>query len=80
MNEIVLRKIQVSDTENIVRWRNSVFVKRNLFNQSELTAEQHLDWLKSKVENGFCAQYIIVVLGKETNTDIGTADVVQCVV
>ncbi|MGI5943105.1 MAG: GNAT family N-acetyltransferase [Pelotomaculaceae bacterium] len=72
MSEVILRKIKASDTDNIVRWRNSDSVKRNLFTQSELTAEQHLGWLKSKVETGSCAQYIIVVSENSTNTDIGT--------
>jgi UDP-4-amino-4,6-dideoxy-N-acetyl-beta-L-altrosamine N-acetyltransferase len=72
MSEVILRKIKASDTDNIVRWRNSDSVKRNLFTQSELTAEQHLGWLKSKVETGSCAQYIIVVSENNTSIDIGT--------
>lgn len=72
MNEVILGKIKALDTDNIVRWRNSDSVKRNLFTQFELTAEQHLGWLKSKVETGSCAQYIIVVSENSTNTDIGT--------
>lgn len=45
MSKVVLRKINELDTANIVRWRNSESVKMNLFTQSELSAEQHLDWL-----------------------------------
>ncbi len=72
MSEVILRKIKASDTDNIVRWRNSDSVKKNLFTQSELTAEQHLAWLKSKVDTGSSAQYIIVISENNINTDIGT--------
>lgn len=72
MNKVFLREIAASDTPNIVRWRNSESVKKNLFSQSELTPEQHLAWLKNKVETGLCAQYIIVVIENDISIDIGT--------
>jgi UDP-4-amino-4,6-dideoxy-N-acetyl-beta-L-altrosamine N-acetyltransferase len=72
MSKVVLRKINELDTANIVRWRNSESVKMNLFTQSELSAEQHLDWLKNKVESGLCDQYIIVISEDNTCTDVGT--------
>ncbi len=67
---IVLRKIAESDTANIVKWRNSESVRRNLYTQSALTEAQHLEWLKTKVRNGLCAQYIITSVADDK--DIGT--------
>jgi len=72
MSEILLRKIEISDTDKIIRWRNSESVRKNLFTQSKLTIDQHLDWIKSKVERGSCAQYIITIFESGKRTDIGT--------
>ena len=68
-SNITLRKISESDTPNIVKWRNSEAVKRNLYTQTILTEEQHINYLKTKVESGLCDQYIIVDFD---NNDIGT--------
>ncbi len=69
-SNITLRKISESDTPNIVKWRNSDAVRRNLFTQSILTEQQHINYLKTKVESGSCVQYIIV---SPDDNDIGTA-------
>ena len=67
-----LRKIELSDTANIVKWRNSDDVRKNLFTQDDLTEEQHNNWFHSKVETGYCAQYIIQAVDNDVITDIGT--------
>ncbi len=69
-SNITLRKISESDTSNIVKWRNSEAVRRNLFTQTILTEQQHINYLKTKVEGGSCVQYIIV---SPDDNDIGTA-------
>lgn len=71
-NQIRLRKITPVDTENIVHWRNSPDVRKNLYIQDKLTAEQHLNWLKTKVDCGSCVQYIICEVKDGGETDIGT--------
>lgn len=67
-----LRKIALSDTSNIVKWRNSEEVRKNLFTQDDLTEEQHINWFHNKVETGLCAQYIIEVIEENASHDIGT--------
>lgn len=70
--KVNLRRIALSDTANIVRWRNSEDVRKNLFTQDDLTEAQHINWFHSKVEPGFCAQYIIEVSDESGIHDIGT--------
>lgn len=70
--KVQLRKIELSDTANIVKWRNSDDVRKNLFTQDDLTEEQHINWFHSKVEPGCCAQYIIEAIDNDVKTDIGT--------
>ena len=69
-NNIALRKITYRDTELIVRWRNSDIVKKNLFTQNELTKEQHMWWMKNKVDAGECVQFIIETI--DSHKAVGT--------
>lgn len=69
--EVTLRPIEESDADNIVRWRNTNEVRRNLFSRSLLTKEQHLNYYRTVVCSGKCKQFIITI--KEQNEiDIGT--------
>ena len=56
---IALRPIDASDTEAVIRWRNSPSVKAGLFGQADLTREAHMLWLRTKVEPGLCHQFIV---------------------
>lgn len=69
-NKISLREINIEDTENVIRWRNSNNVKKNFFIQDDLTKEQHQWWIKNRVETGEVVQFIIV--DNELNKDIGS--------
>ena len=69
-NKVLLRAITEADTALIVRWRNQESVKKHLFSQEELTPEQHLQYLRTRVLTGQTAQFIIVV--QETQEPIGT--------
>ena len=70
--QVSLRKISDSDTNNIVKWRNSEEVRHWLYSQVELTAEMHNHWLKNVVGSGRCEQYIIVLKDGKESSDIGT--------
>ena len=67
---ILLRPITMDDTQNILKWRNSIEVKKYFCMQQDLTKEQHEWWLKNRVETGCVIQYIIV--DQQTNQDLGT--------
>lgn len=68
MKELYIRSITLDDTDDIVRWRNSSEVKRNLFSQSILTADQHKNYFKNNIETGKCHQFIIVAEGLSIGT------------
>lgn len=70
-NSVEIRPIEERDAENIVRWRNADEVRRNLFSQSLLTVEQHLNYFRTVVCTGKCRQYIISMKGNN-EIDIGT--------
>lgn len=67
---IYLRDIRLSDTENIVFWRNQDFVREHFLMKEPLTPEMHLEWMKTKVSAGTVVQFIIGILG--TETEIGS--------
>lgn len=60
MNDVKIRKIKIDDTENIVKWKNNINVKKNFCIQDNLTVETHLNWFKTKVLTGEVEQFIIV--------------------
>jgi len=68
---IYLRKMEIEDTDNIVRWRNSDAVRSRFIYQEPFTREKHLDWIENKVNKGLVVQMIICE--KETNRAIGSA-------
>lgn len=70
-NKVCLRPIASSDTDNIVKWRNSPLVRPFFIDHTPLTREIHENWLKTRVFTGNTAQFIIV--SKEDQCDIGTA-------
>lgn len=69
-DKIKLRPISDSDTENIVKWRNREFVKKNFFYQELFTKEVHEEWLRTRVDTGEVDQFIITRL--DTGEDIGS--------
>ena len=52
MAEVTIRPITYDDTEDIIRWRNSDFVRSRFIDQTLFTKESHEKWLKNFVETG----------------------------
>jgi len=67
-----LRPLAIEDTENIVRWRNSDEVRKNLFSQDLITPDQHMSYFKKYVESGKCLQFIIEMHSGNQSLDVGT--------
>ncbi|MBD5521031.1 MAG: GNAT family N-acetyltransferase [Lachnospiraceae bacterium] len=63
LDEIYLRKMEVSDTDKIVEWRNKDRVRRNFVYQDPFTIEGHLNWIETQVETGLVVQFIICEKG-----------------
>lgn len=68
---VILRKMEMEDTDDIVRWRNSDAVRTRFIYQEPFTRESHLKWIETMVNTGKVAQMIIVE--KETGRSIGSA-------
>ncbi len=62
---IYLRPITLTDTDNIVKWRNSPAVRKNFIYQAPFTQASHLHWMETKVATGEVVQYMIC----DTTTD-----------
>ena len=59
MEEVTLRPLTLSDTNIIVRWRNSDAVRLNMYDQRLLTAEQHRNYYLNQIVKGKVLQYVI---------------------
>lgn len=63
LNGIYLRKMEVSDAEKIVEWRNKDRVRRNFIYQELFTIEGHLNWMATQIETGHVVQFVICEKG-----------------
>lgn len=69
---INIRSITKNDTENIVKWRNSNFVKKNLYSQDDITIESHNLYFDKYILTKKCYQFIIELSEGNNVYDIGT--------
>lgn len=69
-NTIVLRKMQEADTNDIVRWRNSDFVKKNFIYRQPFTIDGHHHWIETMILTGKAIQFIICE--KNTGRSVGS--------
>lgn len=67
---IYLRPITDTDTDLIVKWRNSDGVRSNFIYQETFTRESHENWLRNMVETGNVVQMIIC--GTSDDTPLGS--------
>ena len=74
-DNIYLRKMEYSDTENIVKWRNSDAVRNNFIYQELFTKESHENWICSMVETGKVDQLIICLKNPESDDEIPVGSV-----
>ncbi len=65
-----LRPITEDDTQLIVNWRNQENVKKYFFFREEFTGEMHRNWIKTKLETGEAAQFIVCL--KDGDIPVGS--------
>ncbi|MBR6093664.1 MAG: GNAT family N-acetyltransferase [Lachnospiraceae bacterium] len=69
-NTVFLKPIDESDTDNIVRWRNSDAVRLHFIDQRLFTRESHTAWLENFVRAGKVEQFVICM--NEGNIPVGS--------
>lgn len=68
--KIFLRPIDDGDMERIVAWRNQERVRKNFIYQKPFTKEGHEEWMRTQVQTGRVAQFIICE--KDTGRPVGS--------
>lgn len=61
MADVTIRPITYGDTDDIIKWRNSDYVRSHFIDQRLFTKESHEYWLRNMVETGKVAQFIILL-------------------
>jgi UDP-4-amino-4,6-dideoxy-N-acetyl-beta-L-altrosamine N-acetyltransferase len=69
-DNLIFRPINPDDTDLILKWRNSDFVKNNFLHRQDITRDEHLNWMTEYVDKGKVIQFIIVE--KKTDKPIGS--------
>lgn len=57
---IILRLMKEEDTDRIVKWRNTEFVRRNFIYRGLFTRQGHENWIRTMVDTGKVIQFIIL--------------------
>lgn len=70
LDNVKLREINIEDTKNILKWRNSPNVKKNFCIQQDMTEEMHINWFNNKILKGEVVQFIIIDV--DTNKPVGS--------
>lgn len=70
MSNITLRPINLDDTNNIIKWKNSDSVKKNFCIQENLTKETHINWYNNRILTGEVQQFVI--RDNSINKDVGS--------
>ena len=65
---IILRKTNIDDSNNIVMWRNKDYVRKNLMDSSIISFEKHIQWFTNNVSSGKVRHFIINYMDQK---DIG---------
>ena len=58
-DRIALRPMEEKDTKDIIRWRNTDFVRKNFIYQESFTVETHHHWVETMVKTGRVVQFMI---------------------
>lgn len=69
-SQIYLRPITIEDTDYVVRWRNDKKIVENFIYRKNISKEEHISWLRNKVETGQVIQFIICDL--QTDKPLGS--------
>lgn len=63
LNNTHLRRVTNEDLMLIFSWANDSDVRKNSFNQSEISLEEHKSWFRKKLEDENCYFYILEAEG-----------------
>lgn len=70
MDAVYLRKMEESDTDDIVAWRNHDRVRHNFIYQQLFTPQGHRNWIRTQIEPGYVVQFMICE--KTTDRAVGS--------
>ena len=68
---IALRPMEEGDTADIIRWRNTDFVRKNFIYQKPFTVETHQHWMETMVNTGKVVQFMICPYEESVEKEAG---------
>lgn len=64
--KVYLRPIRMEDTDMLLSWRNAPYVMENFFYRLPISKEEHIAWMKNKVNKGAVYQFIVCLKNEDT--------------
>ena len=68
-SRIEYRLMTLNDTETVLRWRNSDFVRKQFLYQKEITPREHLEYYEKRIVSGETVQFIMT--DKKSKRELG---------
>lgn len=68
--KLYYREITEADTDIVLKWRNSEYVRDHFIHREIISKEEHLQWLNRKVKTGKVIQFIMIE--QMTNNPVGS--------
>lgn len=63
-DSITLRPLAISDTEDVVKWRNEDSVRCNMIDRRMISSASHLKYFHERIETGKVRQFVIMAQGR----------------
>ena len=63
---IGFKAITPEDTDMVLGWRNSEFVRGYFIYKNPISKEEHLNWLRTKVDTGKVIQFVVYDIATDT--------------
>ena len=64
-DKLYARPITDDDTDMVVGWRNNPRVVNNFLHREKVTREDHINWLRTKVDTGIVEQFVLIETATE---------------
>lgn len=62
-DDVIIRPLRESDLEQVLKWRNSEHVHKNMFTDHHISYEEHLTWFKRMQKDSHTKYFIFEYLG-----------------
>ena len=77
LTDVSLRRVDIGDSDRLIKWRNSEYIRSKMINSNIVKSEDHKKWLKNTL-NDSSSQWFVVNYNKQTAGVIYITNIINC--